>query len=189
MIPFYHIDFMAYSCYSNHSAHLPVCQVKSLFFLSFREYAEIYAYCSMVFVVFVSVDAQTAQNSHSQRTELSVCSLSVEVRKQISFVDEHLATLTVSGSHVWELTLGDELADSVAGLHTKKVFVVAAVYHTIIPFLPSIISLSGFSKKLLVCFTDRLTHKGDVLRSAERINIVRHELPVIVSQRTLSLTE
>ena len=87
------------------------------------------------------------------------------------------------------LTFVGGSADSVAGLHTKKVFVVAAVYHTIIPFLPSIISLSGFSKKLLVCFTDRLTHKGDVLRSAERINIVRHELPVIVSQRPLSLTE
>lgn len=60
MIPFYHIDFMAYSCYSNHSAHLPVCQVKSLFFLPFREYAEIYALCSVVFVDFLSVDAQTA---------------------------------------------------------------------------------------------------------------------------------
>ena len=80
-------------------------------------------------------------------------------------------------------------ADGVAGLHTKKVFVVAAMYHTIISFLPSIISLGGFSKKLLICFTDRLTHESDVLRSAERINIVRHELPVIVSQRTFSLTE
>ena len=55
MIPFYHIDFMAYSCYSNHSAHLPVCQEDSL---SFLEYAEIYVLCSMVFVVFVSVDTE-----------------------------------------------------------------------------------------------------------------------------------
>ena len=72
-------------------------------------------------------------------------------------------------------------ADSIAGLHAKKVFIVAAVDHTIISFLPSIISFSGFSKKLIVCFAYRLTHEGDVLRSAERINIFHHELPVIVS--------
>ena len=60
MIPFYHIDFMAYSCYSNHSAHSAVCQVTYRIFLPFQEYAEIYALCSVVFVDFLSVDAQTA---------------------------------------------------------------------------------------------------------------------------------
>ena len=80
-------------------------------------------------------------------------------------------------------------ADSVAGLHTKKVFVVAAMNLAIVTLLFGIVTLSRFSKKLIVCFAYRLTHEGDVLRSAERINIVRHELPVIVSQRTLSLTE
>ena len=79
------------------------------------------------------------------------------------------------------LTFVGSSADSIAGLHAKKVFIVAAVDHTIISFLPSIISFSGFSKKLIVCFAYRLTHEGDVLRSAERINIFHHELPVIVS--------
>ena len=87
------------------------------------------------------------------------------------------------------LTFVGGSADSVAGLHTKKVFVVAAVNLAVITLLFGIVTFGGFSKKLIVCFAYRLTHEGDVLRSAERINIVRHELPVIVSQRTLSLTE
>ena len=80
-------------------------------------------------------------------------------------------------------------ADSVTGFHTKKVFVVAAVNLAVVTLLFCIVTLGGFSKKLIVCFAYRLTHEGDVLRSAERINIVRHELPVIVSHRTFSLTE
>lgn len=67
--------------------------------------------------------------------------------------------------------------------------VIAAVNLAVITLLLGVVTCSGFSKKLIVCFAYRLTHEGDVLRSAERINIVRHELPVIVSQRTLSLTE
>ena len=60
----------------------------------------------------------------------------------------HLADL--NNVLIKALTFVGSGADSVAGLHTKKVFVVASVYHTIISFLPSIISLSGFSKKLIV---------------------------------------
>ena len=100
--------------------------------------------------------------------------------------------LTFSDLHnilIKALALVGGSTDSVAGLHPKKVFVVAAVNLAVVTLLFGIVTLGGFSKKLIVCFTDRLTHEGDVLRSAERINIVRHELPVIVSQRTLSLTE
>lgn len=67
--------------------------------------------------------------------------------------------------------------------------VIASLNLAVVTLLFGIITLGGFSKKLIVCFAYRLTHEGDVLRSTERINIVRHELPVIVSQRTLSLTE
>lgn len=80
-------------------------------------------------------------------------------------------------------------ADSVAGGYTEKMLIVAAVNLAVITLLFGVITLGGFSKKLIVCFAYRLTHEGDVLRSAERINIVCHELPVIVSQRALSLTE
>lgn len=59
-------------------------------------------------------------------------------------------------------------ADSVARLDTKKMFVVAAVNLAIVTLLLGVVTLGRFSKKLIVCFTDRLTHEGDVLRSAER---------------------
>lgn len=80
-------------------------------------------------------------------------------------------------------------ADCITRFDTKEVFVVAAVNLAIVTLLFCVITLGGFLEKLVVCFAYRLTHEGDVLRSAERINIVRHELPVIMSQRTLSLTE
>ena len=87
------------------------------------------------------------------------------------------------------LTFVGGSADSIAGFYPKEMLVIASLNLAVVTLLLCVITLGGFSKKLIVCFTDRLTHEGDVLRSAERINIVRHELPVIVSQRTFSLTE
>ena len=59
----------------------------------------------------------------------------------------------------------------------------------IVTLLFGIVTLGGFLEKLIVCFAYRLAHEGDVIGSAEYINIVRYELPVVVSQRTFSLTE
>ena len=87
------------------------------------------------------------------------------------------------------LTFVGGSADSVAGFYPKEILVIASLNLAVVTLLFGIITLGGFSKKLIVCFAYRLTHEGDVLRSTERINIVRHELPVIVSQRPLSLTE
>ena len=77
--------------------------------------------------------------------------------------------LTLSDLHnvlIKALTFVGGSADSVAGLHTKKVFVVAAVNLAIVTLLFGIVTLGGFSKKLLVGFTNWLTHEGDVLRRA-----------------------
>lgn len=87
------------------------------------------------------------------------------------------------------LTFVGSGADSVAGFYTKEMLVIAAVNLAIVTLLFGIVTLGGVSKKLVVCFCYRLTHKSDIIWSAERINIVRHELSIVVSQRTLSLTE
>ena len=57
-------------------------------------------------------------------------------------------------------------ADSIARFYTKKMLVIAAVNLAIVTLLFGIVTLGGFSKKLLVCFAYRLTHEGDVLRSS-----------------------
>lgn len=80
-------------------------------------------------------------------------------------------------------------ADSVAGGYTEKMLVVAAVNFAVITLLFRIVTLGGFLEKLIVCFAYRLTHESDIIGSAEHVNIVRYELPVVVSQRTFSLTE
>ena len=49
--------------------------------------------------------------------------------------------------------------------------------------------VGGFLEKQIVCFGYRLAHKSDIVWSSERVNIRRHELSIVVSQRTFSLTE
>ena len=80
-------------------------------------------------------------------------------------------------------------ADCVARFHTKEMLIITAVNLAVITLLFGIVTLGGFLEKLIVCFAYRLAHEGDIIRSAEHVNIVRHELPVVVSQRTFSLTK
>ena len=87
------------------------------------------------------------------------------------------------------LTLVGCGADCITRLDTKEVFVVAAVNLAIITLLFCVITLGGFLEKQIVCFGYRLAHESDIVGCAKHVNIVRHELPIIMGNRTLALTK
>jgi hypothetical protein len=113
------------------------------------------------------------------------------IRNELFVLCSNARILTLADLHhhfIKALLVESIYLDRVAGLAAEKVFIVVTDL-AIISFLPGIITHGGFLEKLIVCFGYRLAHESDIVGSAERVNIRRHKLPVIVSQRTVSLTE
>ena len=72
---------------------------------------------------------------------------------------------------------------------SELIFKVAVIYPAVAPFLFGIVAVNSFGKQAVIRFTDRLTHKYDIILCSCRVGVLCMECSVVMTDTALSLTD